>query len=157
MQRIAPGPYNWISNSDLVWLRHFTGHPRSLASLTLTCQAAQTRVRVWDPACADHEPDPGTPLEQCIPTTAFSANPDTAAHTSITLPNNLTSTSSFALRARHLRHLITTPDELYTRAHWRDWFNHSMLLTLDSNMNKVQLQIGSVRALMARQVTTNMT
>ena len=117
MQQIAPGPYNWISNMDLIWLRHLTGHPRSLASLTLTCQAAQTRVRVWDPACADHEPDPGTPFEQCEPATTISTSPETTAHNSTTLPNNLTSTSSFARRARYLRHLITSPDEL-----WRDWF-----------------------------------
>ena len=156
-QRIAPGPYNWISNMDLIWLRHLTGHPRSLASLTLTCQAAQTRVRVWDPACADNEPDPGTPLEQCEPATTISTSPETTAHNSTTLPNNLTSTSSFARRARYLRHLITTPDELYTRAHWRDWFNHSMLLTLESNLNDVQLQIGSVRSLITRHGTNNTT
>ena len=157
LQKIAPGPYNWISNSDLVWLRHLTGHPRSVASLAITGQAAQTRVRVWDPACADHEPDPGTPLEQCGVAITTTTSTEMATHSDLSLPNNLSTTSTFAQRAKYLRHLITAPDELYTRAHWRDWFKHSMLLTLDSNLNDVQLQIGSVRTLMARHITTNTT
>ena len=156
-RKIAPGPNNWISNSDLIWLRHLTGHPRSLASLTLTCQAAQTRVRVWDPACADHEPDPGTPLEQCGTTITTTTNREAATQMDLSLPNNLTTTSTFAQRVKHLRHLITAPDELYTRAKWRDWFNQSMLLALDSNLNDVQRQIGPVRTLMARHNTTNTT
>ena len=44
MHRSAPGPNNWISNSDLVWLCHLTGPPCSLESLMLTCQAMQIRL-----------------------------------------------------------------------------------------------------------------
>ena len=111
MLRIAPGPTNWISNTDLVWLQHLTGHPRSLASLTLTYKAAQTRVRVWDAACADNEPDPGTPLDRY----AMTALSTTSTHDFH--PNNLTTTSSFSQRAnylRRLRRIISAPDELYT-------------------------------------------
>ena len=148
MHCTASGPYNWISNSDLVWLRHLTGHPRSLASLTLTCKAAQTRVRVWDPACADHEPDPGTPLDR------YATTATTTTSTHDIHPNNLSTSSSFSQRANYLRRLISAPDELYTRARWRDWFDHSMILALDANLDNVQLEIGSVRALMARHLST---
>ena len=43
---------------------------------------------------------------------------------------------------------------MYTRARWRDWFDHSMILALDANLDNVQLEIGSVRALMARHLST---
>ena len=148
-QSIAPGPTNWMSNTDLIWLQHLTGHPRSLASLALTCKSAQTRVRMWDPACADHEPDPGTPLEQyTMPTT-------TTTSTHNLQPNSLSTSSSFAQRTSYLRRLITAPEEMYTRAHWRDWFDHSMQLTLDSNLVDVQQEIGSVRQLMTRHLVSD--
>ena len=149
IKHLAPGPHNWTSNTDLIWLHHLTGHPRSLTSLSLTSKAAQTRVRVWDPACADHEPDTGTPLQLCTtPTTTT-----TSAHDGY--PNNLSTSSTFSQRARFLRRLISAPDELYTRAHWRDWFQKSMLLALDSTLDDVQREIGSVRRLMAQHLSTD--
>ena len=45
LQKLAPGPKEWISTTDLIWLHHLTRHPRSLASLRLTSKAAQARVR----------------------------------------------------------------------------------------------------------------
>ena len=151
LQKIAPGPKHWISTNDLIWLQHLTGHPRSLASLELTCKAAQTRVRMWDPACADHEPDPGTPLEWCQmgPTRL---PPTTTHHRG---PNNLSSSSTFQQRANHLRRLISAPDEIYTRAKWKSWLDNSMLLTLETNLKEVQQEIGSVRALLGQPPPTN--
>ena len=149
MLRIAPGPNNWISTTDLVWLHHLTGHPRSLTSLTLTCKAAQTRVRIWDSACADHDPDPGTPLD------LYTTTATTSSSTHDNYPNNLTTSSTFSQRTYHLRSLISAPNEFYTRAHWRNWFDHSMQITLDSNLANVQREIGSVRTLMARHLTSD--
>ena len=112
MHKIAPGPKDWISTTDLIWLHHLTGHPRSLASLDLTSRAAQARVRVWDAACADHEPDPGTPLEWCEKPQSRLRTPHTHSH--LRLPNNLTSSSTFRRRANYLHKLISAPDEPYT-------------------------------------------
>ena len=130
LQKLAPGLKNWISTTDLIWLQHLTGHPRSLASLKLTSKAAQTRVRVWDSACADQEPDPGTPLE-------WSQTRTTQTHTISTRqnrPNNLTSSSTFQQRVLHLRKLISAPEEKYTKAHWKNWFDNSPMLALENNL-----------------------
>ena len=145
---VAPGPKDWISSTDLVWFQHLTGHPRSLASLQLTSKAAQTRVRVWDSACADHEPDPGTPLEWCTPYT-------TTTTTKHNRPNNLTSSSTFQRRVNHLRQLISSPEELYTRARWKSWFNNSTLLTLDTNLQELRHDIGPIHTLMGQPPTQN--
>ena len=153
---IAPGPTNWVTTTDLVWLRHLTGHPRSLASLTLTCQAAQARVRVWDAACADHEPDPGTPLEWCNRQahTTHARLPHTQA-VQANLPNNLSTTSTFHLRTTYLQACITAPDEPYTRARWRGWFDRSMLLALNNNISTLQHKIGSIQAFLPHQTQSN--
>ena len=136
---IAPGPNNWISKTDLIWLQHLTGHPRSASSLTITCKAAQARVRVWDPACADHQADPNTPLEWGQTDFAGAMPPHTTSTpTDDVRPNNLTTNSSFSKRANYLRRLITAPDQLYTRAYWRNWFDNSMLLALESNLEDIQ-------------------
>ena len=153
MHKIAPGQKDWISTTDLIWLHHLPGHPRSLASLDLTSRAAQARVRVWDAACADHEPDPGTPLEWCEKPQSRLRTPHTHSH--LRLPNNLTSSSTFRRRANYLHKLISAPDEPYTRVIWRRWFEHSMVLTLDTNLERVQLEIGPVNALMTRRPRTN--
>ena len=153
LQKLAPGPKDWISTTDLIWLQHLTGHPRSLASLKLTSRAAQTRVRIWDSACADHEPDPGTPLEWCQ-TNHVRTMPlhTTSRHNR---PNNLTSSSTFRQRVHHLRTLISAPDELYTRARWKNWFDNSTLLTLENNLQEVQQDIGPISALMGRPSIRN--
>ena len=160
MLKTVPGPNKWISTTDLIWLQKLTGHPRSLTSLKLICQAAQTRVRVWDPACADHQADPGTPMEWCEKPTTTTIG----AHTNCQrqneyrqhrLPNNLTSSSTFQKRARYLRRLSTAPEEPYTKAYWSHWFSNSMLLTLESNLEAVQQKIGPVRELMTRKQPTN--
>ena len=148
LQKIAPGPKDWISSTDLVWLQHLTGHPRSLASLKLTSKAAQTRVRVWDAACADQEPDPGTPLEWPHTNLGRAMPPhNTTRHRR---PNNLTSSSTFQQRVDHLRKLISAPDELYTKARWKSWFDNSSLLTLETNFQEVQQDIGPIPALMGQ-------
>ena len=127
-----------------------------MASLVPTCKAAQTRVRVWDPACADQEADLGTPLEWCQTEIGRAMPPHTtAASLQKTIPNNLSSDSSFAKRTRHLRRIIAAPDQLYTRACWRDWFDHSMTLSLESNLEDVQRQIGPTSAIIARRLLTN--
>ena len=41
---------------------------------------------------------------------------------------------------------ISAPEEPYTRARWREWFNRSMLLALENNFNDVQHQIGSIQS-----------
>ena len=146
LRRITPGPTAWISKSDLWWLRALTGHPCSVASLRLTSQAAQTRVRVWDPACADQELDLNTPLaitgvggqRRMNQIQGFAAK-------DARLPNNLASSSTFQQRAQHLRRIINAPDLPYTRAVWRDWFEQSMFLTLDDNFDQVQSIIGPVQ------------
>ena len=125
-----------------------TGHPRSLASLSITCQAAQARVRLWDSACADHEPDPGTPLEWCHtqsqPSHTRRFKPQT---TQGNLPNNTNEDSTFHQRTAYLQARIISPDEPYTRACWRRWLDKSMLLTLNDNFGTLQQQIGSLRTL----------
>ena len=151
---IAPGPTNWITTTDLIWLHHLTGHPRSLASLSLTCQAAQARVRVWDAACADHEPDPGTPLEWGITQTHTThTRPQCAGQKN--LPNNLGTNSIFQQRTTYLQARISAPDEFYTRARWRDWFDRSMLLALANNMETLQQQIGPIQTFIPRQIRPN--
>lgn len=65
-------------------------------------------------------------------------------------PNNLTSSSSFQQRVVHLRKLISAPDELYTRARWKSWFDKSTLLTLATNLQEVQQDIGPIHALMGQ-------
>ena len=115
-------------------------------------QSRTTRVRVWDPACADHEPDPGTPLEWGQTESTRAMPPHTPSRHR--RPNNLSS-SSIQQRVSHVRKLISAPDEPYTRARWRSWFDNSMLLTLDSNFQEVQRDIGSIHSLLSRHKLTN--
>lgn len=149
LRRVAPGPKGWISSSDLWWLQHLTGHPRSLASIKLTSQAAQTRVMVWDPACADHEAEPNTPLELSTVPPTTQSGPVQRQHRSTRQssrrPNNLSYSSIFQQRARHLRSIISAPEQFYTRAIWKGWFDRSMLLALESNFENVQSLIGPIQ------------
>ena len=152
---VAPGPNEWVASTDLWWLQSLTGHPCSLASLSLTCRAAQTRVRVWDPACADQEPDPCTPLE--LPTTGrFRLGPRNQYDASkrIRLPNNLTFSSTFQQRARHLRSLINAPEQPYSKALWKNWFDQSMLLTLEKNLEAVTITMGPIQDLISSSEPT---
>ena len=124
----------------------------------MTSQAAQRRVRVWDPACEDHEPDPGTPLAWC---TARTHQPPLLCHNQSTqhkhyrTPNNLAFSSMFQQRARYLRSRISAPEEPYTKACWGKWFENSMLLTLESNFQQVQQRIGPINKLMAQPQQTD--
>ena len=127
--------------------------PSTISCVTeLDLQSRTTRVRVWDPACADHEPDPGTPLEWGQTESTRAMPPHTPSRHR--RPNNLSS-SSIQQRVSHVRKLISAPDEPYTRARWRSWFDNSMLLTLDSNFQEVQRDIGSIHSLLSRHKLTN--
>ena len=135
LRRIAPGPRGWISNSDLWWPRTLTGRPASPASLRLTSQAAQARVRVWDPACADEELDACTVLEITNARQHPTRNRDYLDTSPASrLPNNLSPTSMFSHRAQHLRTVVQSSEQFYTGAKWKDWFDQSMLLTLEDNL-----------------------
>ena len=117
LRTIAPGPHNWITCDDLWWLKDLTGHACSIASLSLASQAAQARVRVWDLACADHPPDPGTPLE--LPTGGHvprTQRQSVGSYHGIRIPNNLSMDSIFHKRASHLQSLMDAPELPYTRA-----------------------------------------
>ena len=70
-------------------------------------------------------------------------------------PNNLASSSTFQQRANHLHKLISAPDQPYTRARWKGWFDKSMLLTLEYNFKEVQQDIGPLRTLLGSPPPTN--
>ena len=128
--KMAPGPTAWITPSDLWWLRHLTGHPCSLLSLKIYSQAAQTRVRIWDPACADQENDPGTPMEippaqQGATRAQRSAGSDRHNNHRARLHNNYSLSSSFQQRISHLRSLISAPNQIYAKALWSNRFHNS--------------------------------
>ena len=148
--KMAPGPTAWITPSDLWWLRHLTGHPCSLLSLKIYSQAAQTRVRIWDPACADQENDPGTPMEilpaqQGATRAQRSAGSDRHNNQRARLHNNYSLSSSFQQRISHLRSLIRAPNQFYAKALWSDWFHNSANLSLDQNLHYVQDTIGTIQ------------
>ena len=147
---MAPGPTAWITPSDLWWLRHLTGHPCSVLSLKIHSQAAQTRVRSWDPACADQENDPGTPMEilpvqQGASRAQRPAGSDRHNNQKARLHNNHSLSSSFQQRISHLRSLIRAPNQFYAKALWSDWFHNSANLSLDQNLQYVQDTIGTIQ------------
>ena len=119
LHQATPGPFSWVDDSDLWWLKQLTGLPQSFVSLRFTAQAAQLRVRMWDQACSDQPPDPLTPL-------VLGCNHYTAVGSQLSQPpiqrsqgrrNNVRATSLFSQRADHLRALISAPTCTYARAY----------------------------------------
>ena len=146
--KTAPGPMRWVAPSDLWWLRRLTGHPCSWISLDLYSQAAQTRVRTWDPACADQDGDPGTPLatitgKNTQQTTRHHYNQH-QIHGHCRRPNNLSYTSTFQQRANRLRALMASPNQTYTSAVWRDWFSNAATLALEQTFERTRRKIGDL-------------
>ena len=61
----------------------------------------------------------------------------------------MSDSSAFHQRAQQLQTLINAPDLPYTRAIWRSWFNHSMVLAVDQNFLTVQNTIGQVQSILS--------
>ena len=50
---------------------------------------------------------------------------------------------------------MQSPEQFYTRAKWKDWFEHSMLLALEDNLTKVQNAIGPIHKVLPRRQLTD--